>query len=52
MNEQDPVKKYMSELGKKSWEKQKKKRGKKYFRELQKKSVKARLRNQTNGEGK
>ncbi len=40
--EKDPVKKYLSSLGKKSWAKQKDKKDSEYMRELQRKSVEAR----------
>ncbi len=50
MEEKDPVKKYLSDLGKKSWAKQKHKKDSKYMRDLQRKSVESRKKNKEAGD--
>lgn len=45
MKRKTKVQKYLSDLGKKSWEKQKHKKDSEYMRTLQRKSVEARKRN-------
>jgi len=43
--DEDSIKKYLSGLGKKSWEAQKDKKDTKFFREMQRKSVISRAKN-------